>query len=374
MNEKEISEIRKHYRLDRSSINHIYGCCINDKKEIISEFDQSLGSMSEDDAEGMLSILKKTLSGGRGRNLHEIEFSTEDVMQSEKYKLISDLRTSGLSDADLRSKLYAVVADNLQLDGGYVVLVAHDNYDVFGYTADGEQDTESSTVFSYIVCAVCPIKSGKPAMSYYMPNKCFRSISADTLIGGVELGFTFPAFDDRSANIYGALYYTKNIKDNHPEVAEALFGKQLPMPAAEQKSTFGEILEKAVGDECKLRVVRSVNAQIKHKTEEHKNEKNEEICRINKSEAGDMLRYCSVDEDKIEKFESEFEEVFGKNAELPTSNISCGKKFEVKTPEVNIKIDSDAADVIETRIIEGTKYILIRADNGAVVNGVNVKF
>ena len=63
MNEKEIAEIRRRYRFDRSNINHIYGCFVNEKKEIISEFDQSLGSMSEDDAEGMLAILKKTLSG-----------------------------------------------------------------------------------------------------------------------------------------------------------------------------------------------------------------------------------------------------------------------------------------------------------------------
>ena len=63
MNEKEIAEIRRRYRLDRSNIIHIYGCFVNEKKEIISEFDQALGSMSEDDAEGMLSIIKKTLSG-----------------------------------------------------------------------------------------------------------------------------------------------------------------------------------------------------------------------------------------------------------------------------------------------------------------------
>ena len=82
MNEKEISEIRRRYRLDRTGISRICGCFINEKKEIISEFEQSMGSMSEDDAEGMLTILKKVLSGAQGRNIHEIEFSTAEVSES----------------------------------------------------------------------------------------------------------------------------------------------------------------------------------------------------------------------------------------------------------------------------------------------------
>ena len=111
-----------------------------------------------------------------------------------------------------------------------------------------------------------------------------------------------------------------------------------------------------------------------HKIEEHKNEKSEEPCLIDKSEAGEMLRYCGVEEEKIEAFEEKFDECFGSDAQIPTTNISAGKKLEVTTPEVSIKIDASASDVVETRIIDGTKYILIRADNGAIVNGVNVKF
>ena len=115
MNEKEIAEIRRRYRFDRSNINHIYGCFVNEKKEIISEFDQPLGSMSEDDAEGMLSILKKTLSGAQGRNLHEIEFSTATVSESEDYRLIFDLRNEKLADGEKRGQLYSKIAESLEL-------------------------------------------------------------------------------------------------------------------------------------------------------------------------------------------------------------------------------------------------------------------
>ena len=38
MNIKEVAEIRRHIRRDRSNMTAIYGCYVNDKKEIISEF------------------------------------------------------------------------------------------------------------------------------------------------------------------------------------------------------------------------------------------------------------------------------------------------------------------------------------------------
>ena len=41
MNEKEISEIRRRFRADKHNIAHIRGCYVNEKKEIIAQFDQS---------------------------------------------------------------------------------------------------------------------------------------------------------------------------------------------------------------------------------------------------------------------------------------------------------------------------------------------
>lgn len=374
MNEKETAELRRHFRSDRTGISRICGCFVNEKKEIISDFEQSLGGMSEDDSEAMLTTLKKVLSGAQGRNLHEIEFSTAEVSESESYALISKLRETKLTDASLTRSLYEKIAESLELEGNYLILLAHDSYDVFDYSADGEKNTDSDTVFSYIICAICPVKAGKPSMSYYMPGKCFRSISSDTLLCRPELGFVFPAFDDRRANIYKTLYYTRSIKDSRESLAKALFSVSLPMPAAEQKHTFGEILAETVGDECSLRVVRSVHAQIDHKIEEHKNEKLDEPCLIDKSEAGDMLRYCGVEEERIEAFEAKFDECFGENSEIPTGNISAKKKLEVVTPEVSIKVSAGASDVVEARVIDGVKYILIRADNGATVNGIKVTF
>ena len=51
MNTKEIGEIRRHIRRDRSNMTAIYGCYVNENKEIISQFRQSTGMMSENEGD-----------------------------------------------------------------------------------------------------------------------------------------------------------------------------------------------------------------------------------------------------------------------------------------------------------------------------------
>jgi len=53
-------------------------------------------------------------------------------------------------------------------------------------------------------------------------------------------------------------------------------------------------------------------------------------------------------------------------------NIIDSKHFEVKTPDVSIKVAPERSDLIETRVIGGVKYILICADEDVEVNGVSI--
>ena len=58
MNEKEVAEIRRRFRPDKSNITHIRGCYVNDKREIVSQFDQSLALMPQEEAEKNPDCLK----------------------------------------------------------------------------------------------------------------------------------------------------------------------------------------------------------------------------------------------------------------------------------------------------------------------------
>ncbi len=60
--------------------------------------------------------------------------------------------------------------------------------------------------------------------------------------------------------------------------------------------------------------------------------------------------------------------------ELNPKNIVDPKQFELRTPDVVIKVAPGRSDLVETRVIDGNQYILIRANEGVELNGLNVRF
>ena len=59
MNEKEIGEIRRRVRRERSNMAAIYCCFVNDQKEIVTEYRQSTAMMSENEADRYFGLMKR---------------------------------------------------------------------------------------------------------------------------------------------------------------------------------------------------------------------------------------------------------------------------------------------------------------------------
>ena len=373
MNNKEIGEIRRHLRRDRSNMPAVYGCYVNDNKEIISTFRQSLGIMPENEAEKYFGLLKRSLSGTIGKNLIDITFRTSQVADSPEHKLLMDLRSTGLKDDDLLTTFYQKVIDTVDLEGNYLILIGCDSYDVPFKSKDGEsQKDNSDEVYTYIICAICPVKQTKAILHYVPEEKQFHDGAMLQTVSAPALGFLFPAFDDRATNIYNALYYTHDIKESHEDFVAAVFNTPIPKPAAEQKKSFEALLTTTLDEECNLDVVQTVHDQICQRIELHKESKVLEPLLISKEDMKDVLQACGVAEEHISKFSVDYDEAFGFEADLHPKNIIDNKHFEIKTPDVVIKVDPARSDLIETRIIGGVKYILICADENVEVNGVSI--
>ena len=138
MNEKEIAELRRRFRSEKTGISRIRGAYVNEKREIISELDQSVALLSETETDEILSMLKKTLSGKPDTNLLSLNFTANQVVESEEHRLLSRLRETALTDNDVIHAFYKKVMDNLEMEGNYMILLAYDCYDVFSYRKDGE--------------------------------------------------------------------------------------------------------------------------------------------------------------------------------------------------------------------------------------------
>jgi len=373
MNDKEIGEIRRRQRRERSNITQIFGCFVNDNKEIITEFRQSTGIMPENESDKYFALLRKTLSGSLGRNLIDITFKTSQVADSPEHKLLMGLRESKCNDEQQRKELFQKIINNVVLEGNYLILLACDSYDVpFKSKDDFHQSDKSEEVYTYILCAICPVKQTKPNLHYVPESKEFHDGGITNVASAPALGFLFPAFDGRATNIYNALMYTRDSALGHEAFVESVFNTQPVKPAAEQKKGFEALLTCTLGEECTMEVVQTVHDQICQSIELHKESKVPDPLLISKEQVSDALKMCGVSEAAVAKFNVEFDETFGNEAELHPRNIIDNKKFEIHTPDVSIKVDPTRSDLIETRIIGGVKYILICADEDVEVNGVSI--
>ena len=373
MNDKEIGEIRRHLRRDRSNITAIFGCYVNDNKEIISEFRQSTGLMPENESDKYFALLRRTLSGAIGKNLIDITFKTSQVADSPENKLLMGLRESKCNDEELRAEFFKKIIDTVDIEGNYLILLGCDAYDVpFKSKDDSFQKDNSDETYTYILCTICPVKQTKANLHYVPEEKLFHDGAMNQMVSAPALGFLFPAFDNRSTNIYNALYYTHDVKNSQDALIEALFNTPVPKPAAEQKKSFEALLTTSLGEECSLDVVQTVHDQLCQRIELHKESKVPDPLMISKEDVKEVLTSCGISDDHVAKFSVDYDETFGFEADLHPKNIIDNKHFEIKTPDVVIKVDPARSDLIETRIIGGVKYIMICADEDVEVNGVSI--
>ena len=373
MNEREIGELRRRLKPEKTTITHVRGCYVDEKREIVSQFNQSISVLSEEEGEKVLALLRKCLSGTQGKNLVDLSFSTNQVAGGEAHKLLMSLRDGGLEDEETVAGFYQKIIDSLVIEGSYLILLASDAYDVpFKGKDDQVQPEGSETMFRYVLCAICPVKLAKSALTYYVTAGEFHNRAADWLVGPPQLGFLFPAFDDRATNLYGALLYTRNLAENHSEFVDAVFGATAPMAAADQMEGFQAILGQSLENDCSLETVQAVRGQLCAMIQEHKESKEPEPLTVNKATVKGVLASCGVSEDHVEAFDREYDQVFGPETDISPRNVVDPKRLEVKTPDVTIRVSPERGDLIETRVLGGVKYIMIRADEEVEVNGVSI--
>ena len=373
MIDKEIGEIRRHLRRERSNITQIFGCFVNDNKEIITEFRQSTGMMPENESDKYFALLRRTLSGSLGKNLIDITFKTSQVADSPEHKLLMGLRESKCNDEEQREQLYKKSIDSLVIEGNYLILLCCDSYDVpFKSKDDVHQSDRSEEVYTYILCTICPVKETKANLHYVPEEKLFHDGAMHQMVSAPALGFLFPAFDDRATNIYNALYYTRDVKSGQDALVEALFQAPVPKPAAQQKQTFEALLTTSLGEECSMEVMQTVHEELCQRIELHKESKIPDPLLISKEDVKEVLSTCGISEENLSKFSVDYDEAFGFEADLHPKNIIDNKHFEIKTPDVVIKVDPTRSDLIETRVIGGVKYIMICADEDVEANGGSI--
>lgn len=372
MIKQEISEIKKLLTQRNCSITRICGCYVDGEKNKKTEFRQAFLALPEEEMFKYFEILRKTLSGTLGKNLLTLEFPLTSEEEGGTQEFLLRLRDSKLKDDALLEELYDKIISTYEYVGNYLILLVHDAYDVPGKTSDGlEMEDASDEVYEYILACICPVELSKPGLSYNAAENTFQNRIRDWVVSLPETGFLFPAFNDRSSDIHSTLYYSKDPEELKESFVEQLLGCPLPLTAGSQKETFQALIEETLGETCDIEIVKNIHDTLTEMVEEHKEEP--APLALDKNEVKTILANSGVTNEKLEQFDRRYDETAGEQTSLLVNNVMNARNFEVKTPDVVVKVSPDRTDLIETRRINGRDCLVIALDGNVVVNGINVR-
>lgn len=400
-------ELKKRFKKESCSIDRLAGCYVDANKNKAIKFNESFLNMDDEEFYKYLEIAKKTLTGTLGNNILELDFPLEEEATGGKQHFLYALRNDGLSSDDLLDRLYDLIIDSYNYVGNYLILVFHDTYDIITKTSDNMKLDESEEVYEYLLVSICPVVLSKAGLGVREDENRIGARIRDWIVGVPDLGFLFPAFDNRSADIHKVDYFIRDAKDSHSEVISDVLGCAPRMTATEQRSTFSAIVKRAFandtenGEEALINIQESFNARINTGEELTESEINSII--LTPETMDEILIENNIDGEKarvikevtLDEFMEELPPVSNliDNKALAANEKEREKKELVKevvalknkvseleeavpsteSGDVSIFVYPEMADEIHTEIIDDKKYILIPVDDNSSVkvNGVD---
>lgn len=370
----EILEIRKQFKHENCSITKVSGCYVDGDKQIKTKFTESFLCLPEEETFKYFEIFKKTLSGTIGKNLINMEFPMETEFNGGTQAFLLKLRDSELKEEVLVDEFYQKVIDMYDYVGNYLILLLYAAYDVPGKTSDKLlMDDASDEVYRYILCSICPVKLSKPGLSYNEDTNQIQKRIQDWVVGAPNNGFLFPSFNDRSTDIHSVLYYSKESEELHNDFVDQLLGCRLPMSAGGQKETFQNLIVETLGEDCEYEIVKNIHDKLNEIIEEHKMKEIPEPLVLDKTEVKNIFSESGVIEEKLQDFEQNYEKATGENVSLLAANIASTRVFEIKTPDVIVKVNPERTELVQTKMVDGRKCLVIEINDQVEVNGIIVK-
>ena len=247
---KDILEIKRRFKKEECTIARMCGCYVDSSGNKVTTWTDTFLNLEDEEFYKYLDIAKKTLSGTLGNNLLELEFnqsvSEDGVVDSGMQQFFLGLRQSELKNNELVDRLYDQIIDNYDYVGNYLILVFYDVYDVPLKTQDNMKLDESEEMFPYIITAICPVNLSKPGLGYLADDNRIGPRIRDWVVDMPDVGFMFPSFAQRSADVNTLTYYVKDPKDSHRSFVEAALGTGAKRTATEQKMTFHAMIKRAI--------------------------------------------------------------------------------------------------------------------------------
>ena len=373
MNKKECNEIKKLFTPANCAISRICGCYVDAEKNKKTELKEAFLSLPEEEAFKYFTIFRNGLSGTVGKNLLNMEFPLHTEEEGGAQNFLLKLRDSELKDEGLIEEFYDKIIAHFDYGENYYIILIHCAYDIPAKATDGSEMFDASDyVYEFIQCTICPVKLSKAGLCYNSMTNVIENRTRDWLVEAPVNSFIFPAFNDRNTDIHSLLFYAKNPEQLPDGLIDEVLGCQIPMSAKSQKETFQAIVEETLGENCDFETVKNIHENLSELVEETKDEP--VPLTLDKYQMKKLLENNGATPEKLQEFEERYKDVENTpNTSFVAANVVNTKSFEIKTPDVTIKVAPDKTYLVENRMIEGRPCIVIAINEHVEINGISCR-
>ena len=116
--------------------------------------------------------------------------------------------------------------------------------------------------------------------------------------------------------------------------------------------------------------IKNIHEILNDKIEEFKD--TPEPLEIGKQDILQLFEDSGVPNSRIENFDQTYDETIGQHTTLLATNITNPKNFNIETPDVVVKVNTEATDLVETQVINGRQCLVIAINDHLEVNGIDV--
>ncbi len=372
MDKKAVAEIRKTMTKNECRIDKITGYFVGEDGEIITPLRETWNAMQEEEVEKYCEIFRKTLTGKLGKNLYNMEFPIAEEQVGGKQAMMYRVLRSDFTDPDILETFCNEIIANVTMQGKYLLLLAHGAYDIPAKATDGSDiDDGSDYVYLFMICAICPVVEVKEGLCYDAETLSFVNKRSDLGVRMPELGFLFPAFNDRAPDIHSLLYFSKKEDDRHPELIDGVIGADMPVTESAQRELFTDLVEKTLGRDCDFENVKAVTEAVNDMLKQEA-ETSAEPLELGKNEVRRIMNESGVPHDALSELDAAFDEIVGESETFTADSIGGRSTMEIKSPSIKITVKSDMTSMISTKVIDGREYIVIPVQDDIEVNGIRI--
>lgn len=368
METKDFNELKKQFKINTCNIAKLKGCYVDGDKNKVAYVDETFLNLPEEEQHKYLEFFKKAMSGGTGKCLQELLF--KDGEGDNKKSLLA-LRDSYLKNDEILDAFYDEVIKTFNYVGNYLILLADQSYDVPAKATDGFRTGDSEEVYHYIICVICPLELSKAGLEFVETDNKFHNAERTFMIDAPMLGFLYPGFNDRSADINCVEFYSKNSKEYDSTIIEELFGCHVPTTAIAQNNIFTESIQEAFDNKCSYEVVENITNVIAEIVEAKEQETLTEVGISN------ILVEAGVEEKQVEKFKETFKEKMEENnvieKEIKVTNMIPNKKTTYELNGLFIKANEEQNSFMDVKEIDGRLCLVIEVQEDLKVNGISVR-